>query len=59
MTLAPLPRFVKKYAQLSDIIDLSLQSFAGDVRGRAFPEPAHEYRAKADKAQKATIKAVS
>jgi 3-methyl-2-oxobutanoate hydroxymethyltransferase len=38
-----LPRFVKRYANLSREIRDALEAYAADVRGGAFPEQAHTY----------------
>ena len=37
------PRFVKRYAQLSDEIGAALAEYVADVRGGAFPEEQHTY----------------
>jgi len=37
------PRFVKRYAQLSDEIGTALAEYVADVRGGAFPEEQHTY----------------
>ncbi|MCD4655377.1 3-methyl-2-oxobutanoate hydroxymethyltransferase [bacterium] len=38
------PRFVKQYAQLSDIISNAVQSYVKEVREGVFPTPEHEYK---------------
>jgi len=38
------PRFVKKYANLAEIIDKALREFSEDVRTGRFPEEKHCYR---------------
>ena len=37
------PRFVKRYAQLSDEIGTALAEYVADVRSGAFPEEQHTY----------------
>ena len=37
------PRFVKRYADLGDVITEALGRFAEDVRSGAFPEEQHTY----------------
>jgi 3-methyl-2-oxobutanoate hydroxymethyltransferase len=37
------PRFVKRYAELGDVIVDALGRYAEEVRGGAFPEPQHTY----------------
>jgi 3-methyl-2-oxobutanoate hydroxymethyltransferase len=37
------PRFVKRYAELSDLITDALARYAADVRSGDFPEPQHTY----------------
>ena len=37
------PRFVKRYADLGEVITEALERYADDVRGGAFPEPQHTY----------------
>lgn len=38
-----LPRFVRTYAGLADVIRGALESYAEDVRSRSFPEEQHSY----------------
>ncbi|TZG27191.1 3-methyl-2-oxobutanoate hydroxymethyltransferase [Sphingomonas montanisoli] len=40
------PRFVKKFAALSDDIDAAVKTYADDVRSRAFPTPDQTYHPK-------------
>jgi 3-methyl-2-oxobutanoate hydroxymethyltransferase len=40
------PRFVKRYADLKSLISEAAESYANDVRARAFPGPDQVYRAK-------------
>jgi 3-methyl-2-oxobutanoate hydroxymethyltransferase len=40
------PRFVKRYADLKSLISEAAESYAKDVRSRAFPGPDQVYRAK-------------
>lgn len=44
------PRFVKHYADMADIVRGAAQAYAEDVRARRFPGPEHVYRATAPKA---------
>jgi 3-methyl-2-oxobutanoate hydroxymethyltransferase len=37
------PKFVKKYAQLSGVIEAALAEYSADVRGGRFPEAVHTY----------------
>jgi 3-methyl-2-oxobutanoate hydroxymethyltransferase len=37
------PRFVKQYANLSEVIGKALEAYADDVRSGAFPEQQHTY----------------
>jgi 3-methyl-2-oxobutanoate hydroxymethyltransferase len=41
-------RFVKRYADVADVIRTALESFAADVRARRFPEEQHTYAMPAD-----------
>jgi len=41
-------RFVKRYADVADVIRAALESFAADVRARRFPEEQHTYTMPAD-----------
>jgi 3-methyl-2-oxobutanoate hydroxymethyltransferase len=43
------PRFVKKFADLSGQIDTAVQQYAADVRSRAFPTLDQTYQPKGDK----------
>jgi 3-methyl-2-oxobutanoate hydroxymethyltransferase len=43
LTEGHLPRFVKRYANLSREIRDALEAYANDVRTGAFPEPEHTY----------------
>jgi 3-methyl-2-oxobutanoate hydroxymethyltransferase len=43
LTRGHVPRFVKRYAELSRMIQEALQRYAADVRSAAFPEDAHTY----------------
>ena len=40
------PRFVKKFATMSDNIDAAVKAYADDVRSRAFPTPDQTYQPK-------------
>jgi 3-methyl-2-oxobutanoate hydroxymethyltransferase len=42
------PRFVKRYADLGDVITDALERYAGEVRSGAFPEQQHTYAMPAD-----------
>jgi 3-methyl-2-oxobutanoate hydroxymethyltransferase len=50
------PRFVKKFGKVGEVIEDAIQSYAEDVRSRAFPLPEHTYAMKepAPKAGKRT-----
>jgi len=37
------PRFVKRYAELADVIDVAVSQYVADVRERRFPEEVHTY----------------
>ena len=37
------PKFVRRYAQLSEIVDEAVQAYAADVKARAFPAGAETY----------------
>lgn len=37
------PRFVKRYADLDEVIERAFRSYAEDVRSRRFPGPEHAY----------------
>ncbi|KAB2834133.1 MAG: 3-methyl-2-oxobutanoate hydroxymethyltransferase [Candidatus Dadabacteria bacterium] len=39
----PIPRFVKKYANLREVVDQSTRAFIDDVRSGAFPSEEHSY----------------
>ena len=41
-------RFVKRYADVSDVIRTALAEYADDVRARRFPEEQHTYGMPAD-----------
>jgi 3-methyl-2-oxobutanoate hydroxymethyltransferase len=38
------PRFVKKYANLAEIIEKAMREFGEDVKSNKFPEEKHCYR---------------
>jgi 3-methyl-2-oxobutanoate hydroxymethyltransferase len=38
------PKFVKQYANLSDIIIAAFNAYTKDVKAKAFPEPKHTYK---------------
>jgi len=40
------PRFVKKYAKLSDAIETAVTAYAGEVRDRSFPTMDQTYQPK-------------
>ncbi len=42
------PRFVKEYAQLRETAVEAMRTYAGEVRGRTFPEEQHTYAMPAD-----------
>ena len=37
------PRFVKKFGKVGEVIEDAIRSYAEDVRTRAFPTPEHTY----------------
>jgi 3-methyl-2-oxobutanoate hydroxymethyltransferase len=37
------PRFVKRYAEVADVIGDAVSQYAADVRGGSFPEDVHTY----------------
>lgn len=39
----PIPKFVKKYANLREVVDKSTKAFIDDVRSGAFPSEEHSY----------------
>jgi 3-methyl-2-oxobutanoate hydroxymethyltransferase len=41
-------RFVKRYADVADVIRTALESYARDVRARTFPDGQHTYAMPAD-----------
>ena len=41
------PKFVKRYAQLSDQVSAAAQAYAEEVRARTFPGPEHCFSGKA------------
>ena len=43
LTEGHVPRFVKRYAELGDLITAALSSYVTDVRTSRFPEPHHTY----------------
>lgn len=45
MTQGHVPRFVKQYADLKNLIGTAAKQYAADVRARRFPAPAHTYNA--------------
>ncbi len=45
------PRFVKRYAELADVITEALARYAAEVRSGAFPGPEHSYQAGGSEAQ--------
>jgi 3-methyl-2-oxobutanoate hydroxymethyltransferase len=48
------PRFVKRYADLSHAIDTALGDYVADVRKRTFPGTEHEYSMPADEMERLT-----
>ncbi len=44
MTGGPVPRFVKRYADLRGVLTEAAQSFAGEVVNGTYPAPEHSYR---------------
>ena len=40
------PKFVKKYANVSDTIRTAIHDYVGDVKGRKFPEEKHSFSMK-------------
>jgi 3-methyl-2-oxobutanoate hydroxymethyltransferase len=44
LTPGPMPRFVKQYANVGEMIRTALETYVTDVRARRFPEPRHTYR---------------
>jgi 3-methyl-2-oxobutanoate hydroxymethyltransferase len=44
----PTPRFVKRYADLSETIGDAVARYAAEVRAGAFPEDEHTYRIRAE-----------
>jgi 3-methyl-2-oxobutanoate hydroxymethyltransferase len=46
------PRFVKQYAQLADVISRALEAYAADVRTSAFPEDRHTYAMPAEELER-------
>jgi len=46
------PKFVKKYANLAEIITGAISEYIRDVRGLAFPEEKHTYKMKEGEAEK-------
>ena len=40
------PRFVKKFGNVGEVIEDAIRSYAEDVRTRAFPTPEHTYAMK-------------
>lgn len=40
------PKFVKKYAALGPDMAAAVETYAGEVRARAFPPPEHTYTVK-------------
>jgi 3-methyl-2-oxobutanoate hydroxymethyltransferase len=43
------PRFVKKFGKVGEVIEGAIRDYAADVRSRAFPGPEHVYPMKAKK----------
>ena len=43
-TEGPLPRFVKRYAKIRDIVTDAVKRYARDVRSKRFPDKEHSYR---------------
>jgi len=39
----PVPRFVKRYAEVGEVIARAVAAFRNDVRSRSFPGPEHTY----------------
>jgi len=51
------PKFVKKYANLAEIIDDAIGAYASEVKDRTFPAEEHTYAMRAgDKAEPAAVK---
>ncbi|WP_378952403.1 3-methyl-2-oxobutanoate hydroxymethyltransferase [Mesorhizobium sp. ANAO-SY3R2] len=50
LTVDRVPKFVKEYALLRDIVSDAAESYAKDVRARAFPGPEHLFSPSKDKA---------
>ena len=48
LTRAPSPRFVKRYAELGQLLAQAAADYAQDVRMGVFPSPNHFYRGKGD-----------
>ena len=46
LTMDRVPKFVKEYASLRDVVSFAAASYAGDVRSHRFPEPAHLFELK-------------
>jgi 3-methyl-2-oxobutanoate hydroxymethyltransferase len=46
------PRFVKKYANLSDVIIKAISKYVSDIKELQFPEEKHTYRMKEGEAEK-------
>jgi 3-methyl-2-oxobutanoate hydroxymethyltransferase len=40
------PRFVKKFGKVGEVIEGAIRDYAADVRSRAFPTPEHTYAMK-------------
>jgi 3-methyl-2-oxobutanoate hydroxymethyltransferase len=50
LTVDRVPKFVKEYAHLRDVVADAAASYARDVRSRAFPGPEHLFSLNKDKA---------
>lgn len=50
LTVDRVPKFVKEYASLRDVVSKAAASYAQDVRSRAFPAPEHLFSLSKDKA---------
>ncbi|RUW77734.1 3-methyl-2-oxobutanoate hydroxymethyltransferase, partial [Mesorhizobium sp. M1E.F.Ca.ET.063.01.1.1] len=49
MTVDRVPKFVKEYAHLRDVVSDAAARFAAEVRDRTFPGPDHVFAATPDK----------
>lgn len=49
LTVDRVPKFVKEYARLRDVVSAAVETYAAEVHNRSFPGESHVFRNKADR----------